>query len=98
MASILGECTVDQPPGLNKTRGTSKGSWMLTVWGGTGSIPGEGPVSRPPGRFATKRRPAAPKTENEHTVVVMFPQDADREISREFRSREFLPIELGHVL
>ena len=31
--SIPSEGVVDQPPGLKKTRGTSKGSWMLTEWG-----------------------------------------------------------------
>ena len=72
ITSIPGEEDIDQPPGLNKTRGTSKGSWMLTEWGETWPIPSEGPVAQPPGRFATERRPAAPKHENEHIVVVMF--------------------------
>ena len=72
MTSIPGEVVVGQPRGSNKNRGTSKGSWMLTEWGETWPIPGEGRVSQPPGRFATERRPAAPKHENEHTVEVMF--------------------------
>ena len=73
---IPSEGAIDQPPGLNNTRGTSKGSWMLTERGETGPIPSEGPVAKPPGRFATECRPAAPKHENEdeHYVVVMFPR------------------------
>ena len=72
MTSIPSEEVIDQPPGLNKTRGTPEGSWMLTEWGETGPIPSEGPVTQPRGRFATERRPAAPKHENEHIVVVVF--------------------------
>ena len=49
-ALMPSEGAVDQPPGPNETRGTSRGSWMLMVCGETASIPGEGVVSRPPGR------------------------------------------------
>ena len=59
--SIPSEVVVGQPRGSHKNRGTLKGSLTRSEGKEIGSSPSDVPVSEPPGRLATERRPAAPQ-------------------------------------